>query len=191
MKTLYLDASTSLLYVSFYEGEKKLYEVLGEGRNDHSENLLNAVKAGLEECNLKVKDFERIVVGIGPGSYTGLRVALTVAKMFAWTLNIPLYKASSLDFLASGYFRRDGIYAISTRAKKGHVYGKLLEIKAGKQRDILEDAFLKTEVFDEKIAAHDYQAVGVDNYLIDPLLLKITKVDDLHDITPNYLRGEL
>lgn len=191
MKTLYLDASTTLLYLSFYNGNEKLYEVVGEGKNNHSENLLNAVQAGLEKCGLKMKNFERIVVGIGPGSYTGLRVALTVAKMFAWTLKIPLYCASSLDFVASGYFKQDGIYAITTRAKNGYVYGKLLAVKDGRQSVIIDDCFMKTEDFYQKISAYDYFEVNAGKYLIDPLNLKITKVDDLHGITPNYLRREI
>jgi tRNA threonylcarbamoyladenosine biosynthesis protein TsaB len=191
MKTLYLEASTSILYVSFYDGDVKLYEFLGIGKNDHSENLINTVKAGLDECGLKMKDFERVVVGIGPGSYTGLRVALTVAKMFAWTLKIPLYKASSLDFLASGYFNQDGIYAVSSRAKNGYVYGKVLEIKDGKPREILPDSFLTTEDFQAKASLPGSFLVNADNYRIDPLNLDITLVEDLYGVTPNYLRGEL
>lgn len=191
MKTLVLDASTSHLYIAFYDNNEEIYLLKGIGQNNHSENLLTGVKVGLEKFNLKMKDFKRIIVGIGPGSYTGLRVALTAAKMFAWTLNIPLYTVSSLDILASGYYDKDGIYAIVTRAKKGYVYGKLVEVKSNKQNIIIDDCFLKTEDFYQKIEDYNYFEINVENCIINPLNLELKQVDDLHGITPNYLRGEL
>jgi tRNA threonylcarbamoyladenosine biosynthesis protein TsaB len=191
MKTLVLDASSNILYISFYDNNKEIYLIKGEGRNNHSENLLQAVSAGLDQCNLRLSDFKKIIVGIGPGSYTGLRVALTVAKMFAWTLEIPLYTASSLDILASGYFNNDGIYAITSRAKKGHVYGKLLEIKSGGQNVIFDDCFLETEKFLKKIEGYNYFEVNSDNYRFNPLNLNIHPVSNLHELTPNYLRSEI
>jgi tRNA threonylcarbamoyladenosine biosynthesis protein TsaB len=191
MKTLVLDASTSLLYIAFYNNNEEIFVLKGKGQNNHSENMLTGVKTGLEQCNLKMKDFGRIIVGIGPGSYTGLRVALTVAKMFAWTLNIPLYTVSSLDMLASGYYHKDGTYAIVTRAKKGHVYVKLVEVKSGKINIIFNDCFLKTEEFYQKIEAYDYFEINMENCLLEPLNLELKLVEDLHGITPNYLRGEL
>ncbi|NLD27063.1 MAG: tRNA (adenosine(37)-N6)-threonylcarbamoyltransferase complex dimerization subunit type 1 TsaB, partial [Acholeplasmataceae bacterium] len=108
MKQMVIDTSSKILYVAFLDGDQEIYSVANEGTNNHSENLINVIKAGLEKYDLAVRDFDRIIVGIGPGSYTGLRVGVTVAKVFAWTLKIPLFCVSSLDVLASGYLDQDG-----------------------------------------------------------------------------------
>ena len=119
MKTLYLDASTSLLYVSFMRARKNS-EVWARAKRPFGESVeCGEGRAGRMQS--EVKDFESRRHRSVPTRGSGLPDR---RQMFAWTLNIPLYKTSSLDFLASGYFRRDRIYAISTRAKKSHVYGK-------------------------------------------------------------------
>ena len=54
---------------------------------------------------MKPADIEKIVVAKGPGSYTGVRIGVTIAKTLAWTLNIPLVGISSLEVLAAGVGR--------------------------------------------------------------------------------------
>src|SRR5690554_7473460 len=93
-RTLVLDTASKYLYFSFLEDEKIIYEQFLEGKNNHSENLLKELEIGLNKLNLTFKDFSEVIVGIGPGSYTGLRVSVTVAKMLAWTLNKKLYAIS-------------------------------------------------------------------------------------------------
>ena len=111
MRSLILDTSTNILYISFVEDKKVIYEIQSKGLNNHSDHLLNLIQEGLEKYQLEVKDFDRIILGDGPGAYTGLRVSMSVAKMFAWTLNIPLYTISSLDLLTSGY-KEEGLYLV-------------------------------------------------------------------------------
>ena len=127
MLEMILDTSSPNLYISFVDGEKEIYTKIVKTINNHSEIFLDNIKMGLDECGLKVEDFSRIIDGIGPGSYTGLRVSLTVAKMFSWTKNIPLYTVNSLYILGSGYYSQDGKYAIMNVAKKNHYYYQLLQ----------------------------------------------------------------
>lgn len=191
MKTMILDTSSLFLYVCFLEDDQIIYSVFSEGKNNHSENLLKIIEEGLHLNNLNVNDFNKIIVGIGPGSYTGLRVSLTVAKMFSWTLNIPLFTVSSLDLLGSGHFDGDGIYAITMAAKKDYVYGKLIEVNAKMQYVIIDDSFLRSDEFFNSISSYQYQLIDKSKYLVNPINLKVTKVKDLHSLAPNYLRGEL
>ena len=130
----------------------------------------------------------KIIVGIGPGSYTGLRVSVTVAKMLAWTLNIDLYITSSLSLLGSGYLNKDGIYAITIKAKKNYVYGKLLEVNNGKIITILEDTFMEEVEFLKNIEDYDYQLINEENYKINIGKLILERVDNLHTLTPNYIQ---
>lgn len=192
MRTLFLDTSTNLLYISFVEEKKVIYEVKSMGLNNHSDHLLDLIKKGLDENNLQVKDFDRIVLGIGPGAYTGLRVSMSVAKMFAWTLNIPLYAISSLDLLSCGY-KDDGLYLVKFKAKKGFIYHKAFEIVNQTKKIITEEVFVADEFIDtyETSSFNNTVVVTNDLYNIDVLNIKekeLKLVKNVHALEPNYLR---
>ena len=133
MKTLLIDTSTTYLFVVFYDEELKsrLFYKQMISHNNHSENIINVIEEGLKETGLKLKDFNKVIVGYGPGSYTGLRVGMVVAKMMAYSLDIPLYVVSSLSFVGSGYFTKDGTYIVYNIAKKEHCYTKLVVVNNG------------------------------------------------------------
>ena len=191
MKYLVLDTSSNFLYVGIFEDNLELYKNFTAGKNNHSEKLLAIIEEGLQATSLKVKDFDKIIIGIGPGSYTGLRVSMTVGKMFSWSLNIPLYTVSSLDLLASAYLSEDGLYAITNIAKKDHLYGKLIEVRVGEQKVIFDDIFLENDIFFEKIKNYQYTLINQENYAVNPIYLQSKKVTDIHNLAPNYLRSEL
>ena len=65
MKELVLDTSSQILFVNIVIDGIVKYSVLSEGKNNHSDNLLNFVKEGLKELNLEIKDMDRIVCGYG------------------------------------------------------------------------------------------------------------------------------
>jgi tRNA threonylcarbamoyladenosine biosynthesis protein TsaB len=191
MRKMIIDTSSKILYISFLDNDKEIYQVANTGLNNHSENLIADIQKGLEICNLEVKDFDEIIVGIGPGSYTGLRVGLTVAKMFSWTLQIPLYTVSSLDVLASGYLDQDGIYAIVASAKRDSIYGKVIKVQSRRQTVLLPDQFTDIDSFKKKIEQYDYVLIDQNNYCFNPRNIKTEKVEDLHQLTPNYLQKEV
>lgn len=193
MKTMFMDTSTQNLFVGFCEDNHIIYYHTQTGHNNHSDYLLTNIEKGLKEHNLEVKDFDRIVVGIGPGAYTGLRVGLTVAKMFSWTLNIPLYIISSLDLLMTGV-KEDGIYAIMTKAKKDYVYSKIVQVQDGKCIVLKEEAFMEKVKFIELLKEYGVTRIIDENdYELDLLNLDsyISKVEDVVFLEPNYLRGAM
>ena len=189
MKSLVLDTSTNLLYISFIENDKVIYEVKTLGMNNHSDHLIELIKEGLTKCSLEVKDFDRIIIGVGPGAYTGLRVSMSVAKMFAWTLNIPLYEISSLDLLTSGY-KDNNKYLVCFKAKKGHVYNKSFIINDNHKIIENNEIFMSDEEVNEKYNKEEYVVVTNENINIDCLNIEseIKKVDNIHALEPNYLR---
>ena len=192
MKTLLIDTSTSYLFVSFYDEDKKerLYYKNMISHNNHSENIINVIEEGLKATNLKLKDFDKVVVGYGPGSYTGLRVGMVVAKMTAYSCNIPLYVVSSLSFVGSGHFNNDGTYIIYNIAKKDYCYTKLVVVNNGYIDTLVDDMFTTDVEFNKYVSKYSPFVINQDNYLIneDIVIRLAKKVDDIHSLVPNYLR---
>lgn len=194
MKTLIIDTSTKFLYVSLVVDNFEVYKNVLEGKNNHSEQLIPIIIQALNSNNITVGEIDKIIVGKGPGSYTGLRISMTVAKMFAWTKNIDLYPLSSLDIIASGYYKVNGKYAIKSIAKKNYIYGKVVEIKDGKVTNLINDEFSLENDFDEKIKNIDCIIIDEENYLYDGIKiisLAVEKCEDVHLLGPNYLRKVL
>lgn len=195
MKRLILDTATDILFVGLMDEEKILYKNTLEGRNNHSEHLIKIVSEALSSNNLKVKDLDEIIVGLGPGSYTGSRVSLVVAKMFAFTHNIILKTVSSLDMAFSGHFVKDGLYALNLRAKKDYVYCNEIEVKNNLVIKKEEDNFLLKEDFIKRLKEKDVIFLEEKDIKFDLLIivnkLKLETVENIHNLEPNYLRKSI
>ncbi len=97
MKILFIDTASKLGKVHFSDGETiRTEENFGE--KTHSIELLPMINRAL--CGLPPEEIDIIAVTNGPGSYTGLRIALSTAKTLAWALKKPLAAVNTLDYLA-------------------------------------------------------------------------------------------
>ena len=191
MRIMIMDTSSEYLIISFLEDNKVIYEYIVPGKNNHSDNLLKKIEEGLKQTSLEVKDFDKIVCGLGPGAYTGLRVALTVAKMFAWTLNIPLYTVSSLDLMATKYIDTTKCIAIDMKAKKDYVYHKIIKCNKGSYEVIEEETFIELNEANNRNDKVDIDVfVNNDHIYYDATTIEkvAKKVDNIDLLEPNYLR---
>ena len=99
-----VDSSTDALSLVLGQGEltnnfsdsKVIASQFNKENKQHGQSLVASVQALLAEVSWTVADIEAVVVGIGPGSYTGLRIGITFAKVWATSLAVPLYEVSSL-----------------------------------------------------------------------------------------------
>ncbi|WP_110931628.1 tRNA (adenosine(37)-N6)-threonylcarbamoyltransferase complex dimerization subunit type 1 TsaB [Paenibacillus bouchesdurhonensis] len=103
-RLLALDTSTSILSVAVMEDGKLLAERNIRAERNHSAYLVTAIEEALAEAGLDKKELDGIAVGVGPGSYTGVRIAVTTAKTLAWSLQLPVSAVSSLAAIAFGGF---------------------------------------------------------------------------------------
>jgi tRNA threonylcarbamoyladenosine biosynthesis protein TsaB len=97
MLTLAFDTATAVATSALVDGE----EVLGE-RASRAQTLLEDVDALLRQAGAHPSDLDRLAVGIGPGSFTGVRIGLAVARGLALSLDLPGSGVSTLAALAAG-----------------------------------------------------------------------------------------
>lgn len=97
-----LDTSTATLGVAITENHRVVHEINASGERNHSVHLLPIIEQALQASGTTGSELGGISVGIGPGSYTGTRIAVSAAKTLAWAWNIPVAGVSSLQALAWG-----------------------------------------------------------------------------------------
>lgn len=122
MKILAFDTSNKSLSVAILEDDTLLADLTLNIKKNHSVSLMPAIDFLMSNLELKPTDLERIVVAEGPGSYTGLRVAVATAKMLAYTLKIDLVGISSLYALATGFEDSDYLVVPLIDARRQNVY---------------------------------------------------------------------
>lgn len=105
-RLLAFDTSTSSLAVAVMEGGTLLAEHHLHAERNHSAVLISAIQEALDKASIHKSMLDGIAVGVGPGSYTGARIAVTTAKTLAWALKLPVYGMSSLEALALGGWAR-------------------------------------------------------------------------------------
>ncbi|MFP4975945.1 tRNA (adenosine(37)-N6)-threonylcarbamoyltransferase complex dimerization subunit type 1 TsaB [Paenibacillus sp. CN-4] len=131
---LALDTATSVLGVAVTEDGAVLSEINATGERNHSVHLLPIVERAFKESGTEAAALAGIAVGVGPGSYTGTRIAVTAAKSLAWAWKLPLAGLSSLQALAWGGWaagmREDG-GAGEDRAAAGDWIVPLLDARRG------------------------------------------------------------
>lgn len=110
--SLAIDTSTSRTVVGLLDDEKILYEKYAEGATDHG----RAVSDLVAEALLINAAPELVVVGMGPGPFTGLRVGIAFARTFALAREIPVIGVCSLDAIETG--KSDYTVAIDARRKE-------------------------------------------------------------------------
>lgn len=104
---MHIETATEVCSVALSEGEKLLAVCETADGNSHSKNLLPFIDKALKEAHRELKDIDGVVVSIGPGSYTGLRIGVSTAKSLAYSLEIPVITVSTLESIAYGTIPAD------------------------------------------------------------------------------------
>jgi tRNA threonylcarbamoyladenosine biosynthesis protein TsaB len=103
---LFLETATEVCSVALSKGTEITASVCLEKGNSHTEHLFPFIEQALEKGKCKVSDLDGIVLSMGPGSYTGLRIGASAAKGICYALNIPLMGISTLQSIAFGAIRQ-------------------------------------------------------------------------------------
>lgn len=99
-KWLALDTSTASLSLALGQGPDLISQGTGSGQVQHGQSLVPEIQRLLDQAQWQAQDIDRLIVGQGPGSYTGLRIGVTLAKVWAQAQAIPMAAVSSLALLS-------------------------------------------------------------------------------------------
>lgn len=162
-RLLAIDTSTSSMTTAVLQGDKLIAESKAIAERNHSIYLVPSIIELLAAAGLEVKDIQGVGVGRGPGSYTGVRIGVSVAKTMAWTLNVPLLGVSSLEAMAMG--AADATQTSSVKwvvpmmdARRGQVYTGLYEIREGRTQCLLPDGNRLLNDWLDELAARSQEA---------------------------------
>ncbi|GAA1302224.1 tRNA (adenosine(37)-N6)-threonylcarbamoyltransferase complex dimerization subunit type 1 TsaB [Streptomyces sanglieri] len=124
MLLLAVDTATPAVTVALHDGTSVVAESGQVDARRHGELLLPAVDRVLAEAGVKLDAVTDVVVGVGPGPYTGLRVGLVTAATFGSALSVPVHGLCTLDGLAyaAGLAGLEGPFAVATDARRKEVY---------------------------------------------------------------------
>ncbi|MGM0843266.1 MAG: tRNA (adenosine(37)-N6)-threonylcarbamoyltransferase complex dimerization subunit type 1 TsaB [Bacillota bacterium] len=216
MTILSVDTSNYPLGVSLIEEDKVIGEYITYIKKNHSVRAMSAIEQLLKDCGIEAKDLTKVVVANGPGSYTGVRIGVTLAKTLAWSLGIPLIPVSSLATLASSGRYFTGYIVPLFDARRGQVYTGLYEFHGDQlicvENDcniLLEEWVTKLKDFNKDIlfvgndvALHENMIMEVlgDQAKIAPFVSHNPRPSELafigsglkeasaHEVLPNYIR---
>ena len=121
---LAIDTSTTAITTALHDGSSVVAEVTTLDARAHAEHLAPGLRAALAEAGAAPTDVTDVVVGIGPGPFTGLRVGIVTGRTFAFALGLPVRGLTSLDALAHEAWLggRRGDLLVATDARRKEVY---------------------------------------------------------------------
>lgn len=128
MKILGIDTTTKFLCLGLYDNTK-IYEYTLEVGRKLSSLLGPTIKRTLDTLGWKMRDIDYFACGLGPGSFTGVRVGLATMKGMSWALNKPIIGISTLDILAKNAAKADVQIIPLIDAKRNLVYSSIYRNK--------------------------------------------------------------
>lgn len=151
MKILHLETSSKNCSVAISQNEELLCVCEEASENyKQSESLHTFIEWALEGAGIILQDLDAVCLGIGPGSYTGLRIGAASAKGFCYGLNIPLIGVSSLDTLVAPYINQGYDYIIPMiDARRMEVYTAVYQGLDGVQSTPTEAKILEENSFQD------------------------------------------
>lgn len=208
---LFIDTSTQAMILILSKNNQIIDYHFELVFRDHASRLLPNIDALIKKNNLISQDLQAIYVAEGPGSYTGIRIGVTVAKVLSYSLQIPLFSISSLEVIAASYLN-DADYLIPLiDARRGNVFSAVYQVKHKKLNTLLsENLYSLVDLLKEVNKLENkkvlYLGIDCDNFInlieqknirsnlkeaFNPeLIMNLTfqPVKDVHQFVPNYNR---
>lgn len=211
-----IDTSNVPLSVAVVKDNQLLVEWTSSIKVTHSVGAMPAVEEALKQASINPSEIDAIAVAEGPGSYTGVRIGVTIAKTLAWTLKIPLVGVSSLQTIAGNGSLFNGLICPIMDARRDNVFSaiytndliaelpdghysieSILEKLASKEENVLfvgKDVPVHWEAIqrvlgERAIRAPFYLDLPKASVVIEQAMKKpLPSIEDTHHFVPEYKR---
>ena len=186
MITLCMDTSSTFLVLALIKDHQLIGHVQKSCWKHQSEEIFPELTAMMDRNGLKPSEIDQVVVSKGPGSYTGVRIAMTIAKVFCVMKEKPLYTIGTLQLFAG---KRNGRVILDARG--GRVYTAVIDNGAYAEKPHI---IMKDEVKADEVCAGDRQLVGLSEDYGDlaqnfvDLRDQWIKADNVNLVKPEYLK---
>lgn len=190
MISFFIDTCTSLATIALLNNNKLINKKIVTSNHDLSSNLFSYIEELFKEVNINPKEIKKIYVAYGPGSFTGVRIGLTIAKTYAYSLGIKLVPISSLEIMASSL---DEKVISLIDARRGYVFAGGYDENLN---SFFKDSYIELSVLKDMYPGLKY--ISVDSFDFDTLKpnINIEKIANKHSelglnpeqVNPNYLK---
>lgn len=187
MFSLFIDTHDKDLIIALYKDGKVICEKKKESMRNHSDYTMPLIEEILIENNITVKELNEVLVVNGPGSFTGVRIGVTIAKTLAYTLNIPIKTITSLEMYAVSENKKD-IKIPIIRDVKGVFYGEF-----NKNNELKDEMkYLNNKEFEEYLNNNNYNDYVIEDSKVDlneiyKHLLNVQTTNP-HAVNPIYIK---
>jgi len=190
---LLLDSSNILLSVAIKKDKKIIDKISYSCFQRQSEYMVGEIEKIFKRNKLDIKKINGVMVSIGPGSYTGIRIALTIAKVICFALSIPIYPVSTLEI--NKKLNSNSIVLFNARSNRSYIAA------FSKTKRLLKDQVMNNEAVVRYINKHkDYSLIGDLSYLsmkgetvdtlenMNAIFNNIKPIKDINKVKPVYLK---
>lgn len=196
MISLLIDTCTKNVCIALFNDKVLLDKIVHSNQIDLSSNFMVLVNDILSKNNIKVENVDKFFVAVGPGSFTGIRIGVTCAKVMAWALKKDVIPFSSLELLAAVDSSTDYIVPLID-AKRGFVFAGIYD---NQLNNIISDDYIKFDDLLKKIeSGKTVTYISLDNFDLNTNLpvYNVNKIiekhyNDMpinpHSLNPNYLK---
>ena len=190
MISLCMDTAYKQLVLGIYQDGTLLDGIAKTAFKCQSETIFVELNALLKRVNLTYKDIDRVIITEGPGSYTGIRIAMTIAKVLCTQMHKELYCISTMqlyagmDASANVILDARGQRAYVAHLENGEIVGQTTILS-------LEDAKAFLEAHPGTLYG-DGQLLGLESkepsYLENFIQVPARKIENIHALVPDYLK---
>jgi len=195
MISLFLNTSSNYLNIAILKDGVILDSIYQKYDRDLSKAALYQMSELISKVGLLPNDIDEVVCVRGPGSFTGLRVGVTIAKTFSYFLDKKLYSVSNLEVMATTC--KEEIIVPLIDARRGYVYGAIYDRNYNilmKECYIkLEDLVEKALSFEKKVVFitnddYDFDTIEISPRIEEVFVNNFKRVEDSITFEPNYLK---
>ncbi len=182
MKNLYINTCKTDIIIKLFDNNKILREETIVGQQNNSQFIMPTIKKVLDTDKP-----ESIIVVNGPGSFTGVRLGVTVAKTFAYILNIPIRTITTLEEMAFSVNEEKEIFAVQESKgfyvgifdKKDNIIGEYKYLTIEEYKDFTTKYEVKTDVTIDysKVIKEVLKKDSVNAHSVKPIYVKLIEVE--------------